>query len=59
MPTDEKTLHLRITTQKEVRHKKNHQALGINPDPSGKTKMIVDNNKYVVPTASPYFFNSL
>ena len=54
MPTDEnKTIHLRTTTQAEVRHKKIYQALGIKPDPLGKTKMIVDNKKSVVPTAAP------
>jgi transposase len=54
MPTDEnKTIHLRTTTQAVVQHKKIYQALGIPPDPLGKTKMIVDNKKSVVPTASP------
>ena len=54
MPTDEnKTIHLRTTTQAEVRHKKIYHALGIKADPLGKTKMIVDNKKSVVPTAPP------
>jgi transposase len=54
MPTDEnKTIHLRTTTQAEVRHKKIYDALGIKYDPLGKSKMVMDNSKSVVPTKPP------
>jgi transposase len=54
MPTDDnKTIHLRTTTQAEVRHKKIYDALGVKYDPLGKNKMVMDNTKSVVPTGPP------
>jgi len=50
LPTDDhKTIHLRTTTQAEVRHKQLYGALSIQPDPIGKFKTIFDNKKSVVP----------
>ena len=54
IPTDEKkTIHLRTTTQAEVRHKKIYDALGVKCDPLGKNKMVMENSKSVVPTGPP------
>jgi len=51
MPTDkDKTINLRTTTKAEPRHKQIYDALGVKYDPIGKTKLIIDNKKYVVPT---------
>jgi transposase len=51
LPTDDnKTIHLRTTTQAEARQKRIYIALSINPDPIGKCKTIIDNKKSVVPT---------
>jgi len=50
LPTDDhKTIHLRATTQAEVRQKQLYAALSIKPDPIGKCKTIVENKKSVVP----------
>ena len=50
LPTDDhKTIHLRATTQAEVRQKQLYTALSIKPDPIGKCKTIVENKKSVVP----------
>ncbi len=50
LPTDDhKTIHLRTTTQAEVRQKQLYAALSIKPDPIGKCKTIVENKKSVVP----------
>ena len=50
LPTDEnKTIHLRTTTQVEARQKQLYAALSIKPDPIGKCKTIIDNKKSVVP----------
>jgi len=50
LPTDDnKTIHLRTTTQAEVRQKQLYAALSIKPDPIGKCKTIFDNKKSVVP----------
>jgi transposase len=48
--TDNKTIHLRTTTQAEVRQKQLYAALNIKSDPIGKYKTIIDNKKSVVPT---------
>jgi hypothetical protein len=41
LPTDDhKTIHLRTTTQAEVRQKQLYGALSIQPDPIGKFKTI-------------------
>jgi transposase len=51
LPTDDnKTIHLRTTTQAEVRQKQLYTALSIKSDPIGKCKTIIDNKKSVVPT---------
>ncbi len=51
LPTDDnKTIHLRTTTQAEARQKRIYAALSIKPDPIGKRKTIIDNKKSVVPT---------
>jgi hypothetical protein len=51
LPTaDNKTIHLRTTTQAETRQKQLYAALSIKPDPLGKCKTIIDNKKSVVPT---------
>ena len=51
LPTDDhKTIHLRTTTQAEVRQKQLHAALSIKPDPIGKYKAIIDKKKSVVPS---------
>src|SRR5664280_1686784 len=43
LPTDDnKTIHLRTTTQAETRQKQIYAALSLNPDPIGKYKTIVD-----------------
>jgi len=50
LPTDDnKTIHLRTTTQAEVRQKQLYAALSIKPDLIGKSKTIIDNKKSVVP----------
>ena len=50
LPTeDNKTIHLRTTTQADVRQKQLYAALSIKPDPIGKSKTIIDNKKSVVP----------
>jgi len=50
LPTDDhKTIHLRTTSQAEVRQKQLYAALSIKPDPIGKCKTIVENKKSVVP----------
>ena len=50
LPTDDnKTIHLRTTTQAEVQQKQLYAALSIKPDPIGKCKTIIDNKKSVVP----------
>ena len=50
LPTDDnKTIHLRTTTQAEARQKQLYAALSINPDPIGKSKTIIDKKKSVVP----------
>ena len=50
LPTDDnKTIHLRTTTQAEARQKQLYAALSIQPDPIGKFKTIIDNKKSVVP----------
>jgi transposase len=50
LPTDDnKTIHLRTTTQAEVRQKQLYAALSIKPDPIGKSKTIIDIKKSVVP----------
>ena len=50
LPTeDNKTIHLRTTTQAEVRQKQLYAALSIKSDPIGKCKTIIDNKKSVVP----------
>ena len=50
LPTDDnKTIHLRTTTQAEARQKQLYTALSIKPDPLGKFKTIIDNKKSVVP----------
>ena len=50
LPTDDnKTIHLRTTTQAEARLKQLYTALSIKPDPLGKSKTIIDNKKSVVP----------
>jgi len=46
---DNKTIHLRTTTQAEVRQRQLYAALSIKPDPIGKSKTIIDNKKSVVP----------
>jgi transposase len=51
LPTDDhKTIHLRTTTQAEVRQKQIYVALNIKADPIGKCKTIIDLKKSVVPT---------
>ena len=51
LPTDDnKTIHLRTTTQAETRQKQIYAALSLNPDPIGKYKTIVDKKKSVVPS---------
>ena len=52
LPTDNnKTIHLRTTTQAEAeeRQKQLYIALSIKPDPIGKSKTIIDNKKSEVP----------
>src|SRR5450631_127142 len=50
LPTDDnKTIHLRTTTQAEARQKQLYAALSIKPDPIGKCKTIIDKKKSVVP----------
>ena len=50
LPTkNNKTIHLRTTTQPEMRLKQIYDALSIKPDPIGKCKTIIENNKSVVP----------
>jgi hypothetical protein len=50
LPTDDhKTIHLRTTTQAEVRQKQLYDALNIKPDPIGKWKTIID-KKFIVPS---------
>jgi hypothetical protein len=50
LPTeDNKTIHLRTTTQVEARQKQIYAALSIKPDLIGKCKTIIDNKKSVVP----------
>jgi transposase len=50
LPTDDnKTIHLRTTTQAEARQKQLYTALSIKPDPLCKCKTIIDNKKSVVP----------
>jgi len=50
LPTDDgKTIHLRTTTQAEVRQKQLYNALNIKSDPIGKCKTIIDHKKSVVP----------
>jgi len=50
LPTeDNKTIHLRTTTQVEARQKQLYAALSIKPDLIGKCKTIIDNKKSVVP----------
>ena len=51
LPTEvNKTIHLRTTTQPEVRQQQLFTALSINPDPLGKCKTVIDNKKSVVPS---------
>jgi len=51
LPTeDNKTIHLRTTTQAEARQKQLYAALSIKPNLIGKCKTIIDNKKSVVPT---------
>jgi transposase len=51
LPTDDhKTIHLRTTTQAEVRQKQIYAALNIKADPIGKCKTILEEKKSVVPT---------
>jgi hypothetical protein len=51
LPTEaNKTIHLRTTTQLEVRQQQLFTALSINPDPLGKYKTVIDNKKSVVPS---------
>lgn len=53
LPTsDKKIIKLRTTTQVEPRQKQIYDALGVKYDPLGKTKLIIDNKNYVVPTES-------
>jgi len=47
---DNKTIHLRATTQAEARQKQIYAALSIKPDPVGKCKAIIDKKKSVVPS---------
>jgi hypothetical protein len=55
--TDSKGAFLAISSIKLVKSLRSlllvYHALGIKADPLGKTKMIVDNKKSVVPTAPP------
>ena len=54
MPTIEnKTINLRTTTKAEPCHRQIYDALGAKHDPLGKIKLIIDNNKSVVPTRPP------
>ena len=51
LPTDDnKTIHLRTTTQAEARQKQIYAALNIKSDPIGKCKTIIDKKKSVVPS---------
>jgi transposase len=51
LPTnDSKTIHMRTTTQAEIRQKQLYAVLSINPDPIGKCKTIIDKKKSVVPS---------
>lgn len=51
LPTeDNKTIHLRTTTQVDARQKQIYAALSIKPDLIGKCKTIIDNKKSVVPS---------
>jgi hypothetical protein len=60
LPTnDNKTIHLRTTTQAEARQKQIYAALSIKPDPTGKCKTIIDKKKSVVPTEKNINFNLL
>ena len=47
-------VHLRTTTQAEVRQKQLYAALSIKPNLIGKCKTIIDNKKSVVPTEKKY-----
>jgi transposase len=50
LPTEtNKTIHLRTTTQPEVRQQQIFTALSIKPDPLGKCKTVFDIKKSVVP----------
>ena len=50
LPTDDnKTIHLRTTTQAEAQQRQLYAALSIKTDPIGKSKTIIDNKKSVVP----------
>ena len=45
MPTQDKSqIFVRTTTQAETQQKKIYEALGINPDPIGKQKTIVEHS---------------
>jgi hypothetical protein len=60
LPTeDNKTIHLRATTQAEVRQKQLYAALSIKPDPICKCKTITDNKNSVVPLRKNINFNLL
>ncbi len=51
LPTDnDKTIHLRTTTQAEVRQKQIYNALNINRDQIGKCKTIIYKKKSVAPS---------
>ena len=51
MPTNEsQMIHIRTTTKAEVEQKVIYQALGIQADPIGSFKTIIDSAKSVVPT---------
>jgi transposase len=53
MPNDaNQMIHVRTTTKPEVQQKIIYDALGIQADPIGTTKAIIDNKKSVVPTES-------
>lgn len=50
MPTNgNQMIHVRTTTTAEVEQKIVYEALGIQADPIGSSKMIIDNAKSVVP----------
>lgn len=51
MPTNENhMIHVRTTTKAEVEQKIIYEALGIQADPIGSFKTIIDGEKSVVPT---------